>query len=497
MIYVPDVFKGRTGYLVMVDRFCRVGHSPEEMEGRKLKQWSDTSVDWEPESDGEYKNWSFYGGNLKGVASKIDYFEKLGVDIIFLSPISKTNSYHHYDVGDDQGVIDPYIGTWSDFKLLATKLHERNMLLGVDLVFNHRAASSECFRRAMAKDDRYKDWFETDEAGNPAFWYGFKDLPQCSKLDPGYQKKCCEELKPYVRNGADIIRLDLGETFPKEFLEKIKATAKEINPNIVIVSEMWNFALGKENPQIYDGQVDSVMNYPLTDAILRWIRYGNYLHMNACIENLAKYPVQVHDVLLNYLCTHDTPRERNMLAGDAMLEDPFAGFIWDIEARWRKPQGFDTYEFRKWESENDNNFDQVLADRLQKLASLIQYLMKGIPVLFYGSEVGICGYKDPFCRKPYPWGNENQEILRYYIGLGNMRTSNKDVLATGDLYVKATSAVLQIVRRSADGIIVGFMNRTNEYQSIAAFYPGAKEIFSLEGSSKDTLTPYGAYVCRF
>ena len=113
MIRVPDIMKGRTGYLVMVDRFCRVGEALPSIEGRKLKDWNDSVPDWQPDKDGVYRNQYFYGGNLKGVASKIDYFDKLGVDLVFLSPISRTTTYHHYDV-QDQRIIDPYIGDWEE-----------------------------------------------------------------------------------------------------------------------------------------------------------------------------------------------------------------------------------------------------------------------------------------------------------------------------------------------------------------------------------------------
>mgnify|MGYP005778989119 CR=1 FL=1 len=495
MISVPDIVKGRTGYLVMVDRFCRDGEALPHMRGRKIKRWNDPVPDWQPDKDGEYRNQYFYGGNLRGVTSKIDYLDKLGVDLVCLSPISKSNSYHHYDV-HDQRVIDPYIGDWNDFAVLAKNLHKRGKILGVDLVFNHRSADSEFFKKALAGDERYRKWFEWDKEGKPVYWYGFKDMPQCNKLDHSYQDFCCEEAMMYVRNGADVIRLDLGENLPREFLIKIRTATRKINPNVVFVNEMWHSPLEKENPQIYDGQADSVMNYPLTDAILRWVRYGNYAHLEACMKKLAKYPIQVHDVLFNYLCTHDTPRERNMLAGEAMVEDPFKGFIWDIEQWWRTIFGFPTYDFRKWEWENDDKLSPIV-NELQKLAVLILYLMKGNPIIFYGSEVELCGNKDPFCRKPFPTEKQNMDMLNYYIGLGMMRTSNKDILATGDMFVSGDSNVLEIIRRSANGVIVAFINRTGNHQKINAFYPGSREIFSLNGSNQSILNPYGAFVCRF
>lgn len=502
MINVPTEMKGRTGYLIMVDRFCREGEPPKPMEGRKLKDWSDANPDWRPDADGEYRNRFFYGGNLNGIASKVDYFKKLGVSAVFLSPISMSGSYHHYDV-HDQKVIDPYIGTWFDFYHLAEEFHNAGILLGVDLVFNHRSADSVFFQKALAGDPEYRQWFQWDENGEPVYWCGFKDMPQCNKLNEAYQKFCCEEAKKYVNFGADLIRLDLGETFPREFLNCIRNAVKttqikahNINSNPTIVSEMWDFAFRRDNPQIYDLQVDSVMNYPLTDAILRWVRYGNHLHMNACLQNLAKYPYDVHDVLLNYLDTHDTPRARNMLAGEAMIEDPFSGFIWDIEAGWRTPQGFSTYNFREWEFEHDGLLSHDV-DKMHKLASLIQYLMKGVPVIYYGTEAGAFGYKDPFSRKPYPWGKENQEMLSYYCGLGKMRAENKDILDDGDMNVTVTHETIEIVRRNQNGIITAVINRTDKAQSVNVFYPGAQEIFSLERSNPGTVMPFGAYVCRF
>ena len=84
-----------------------------------------------------------------------------------------------------------------------------------------------------------------------------------------------------------------GEMVPKKELVRVvknKEGEVSINPEVLIVSEMWDFAINRGNPQIYDGQVDSVMNYPFTDAIHRWVRYGNYLHYDAYTRNIAKYP---------------------------------------------------------------------------------------------------------------------------------------------------------------------------------------------------------------
>ena len=491
-IYIPKRFKGRTGYHIFVDRFCRAGPTIPYVEGRRIKQWNDTMPDWWPDQDGEYRNEYFYGGNLKGIIQKLDYLEKLGINLLYLSPISMTKANHHYDVGD-QRIIDPYIGDWNDFIRLCFEAHLRKMLVAVDIVFNHMGAWSEFFQRALAGDEKYRDWFEWDYNGNPVYWYGFKDMPQCNKFNPDYQEYCCSVVQKYIENGADCIRLDLGEILPKEFLVKIKEKARSINPEVLIVSEMWDFAINRGNPQIYDGQVDSVMNYPFTDAIHRWVRYGNYLHYGAYTRNIAKYPLEVQDVLWNHLDTHDTPRALNMLQGRGMLENPYQGQIWNIEDPWRGYNSFDTFGFRKWESENDYCLNWEAINRL-KLATLAQYMSKGIPMTFYGTEAGISGNKDPFNRKPYPWGNENLELLEYYIQLGHLRKSLKNILSDGDMQTYINEQIFEITRRSKYGIAVAVMNRTNSEQYIGVNIPNSKVIFSLNGSDSRVLKPYGAIV---
>ena len=497
-LQVMENFKGRTGYHIFVDRYQRSGKELPYVEGRKVKVWNDAMPDWWPDQDGEYRNRYFYGGDLQGITEKLDYIAELGVDLLFLSPISQTMDNHHYDVGD-QTVLDPYIGTWEDFSNLCVEAHKRNMVVIVDLVYNHMGSYSEFFQKALQGVEPYKSWFEWDERGNPVYWFGFKTMSQTNKQNAGFQDFAKKETEKYIKHGADGVRYDLGEIFPSEFLKSQQSVLQEENKEILTVSEMWDFAIHRENPQIYDGQVNSLMNYPQADAILRWVRYGNYLHFNACMNFLAKYPVEVHDVLWNHLDTHDTPRAITMLAGEGMLQEPFAGRIWDIEGPWRTNRGFDTYGFRKWEAEHDNVLHGN-AMAMLKIAAFIQYLMKGIPILFYGTEVGVAGYKDPFNRKTYPWQQENKDLRQFYIGLGAMRKKNMDILAGGDQFTYADGKILEITRRSNQGIITAYINRTSEQQKIYAPYVntvGAKQIFQINGGNEHFLPPYGAVAFRF
>lgn len=491
--YVPQRFKGRTGYQIFVDRYNRDNTEISNMEGRIIKDWNDPSPNWWPDENQVYKNNYYYGGNLKGIIEKLEYIKKFGFNLIYLSPISHTETSHHYDVSD-QLEIDPYIGNLEDFKMLIDKAHSLDILISVDLVFNHMGAHSKFFKEALL-GSKYKEWFEWD-GNDPVFWYGFKDLPQCNKFNVAYQEYVNYIIESYINLGVDAIRLDLGEIFPVHFMQGIRKKVKEVNPEVLIVSEMWDLATTRENPQIYGDQVDSVMNYPMADSICRWIRYGNYEHFRYTQSELDKYPKNVQDVLWNFLDSHDTPRVLNMLSSIGMLENPFEGRIWDIEAPFRSDDDFDTYGFRKWESENDSILDSNAYKKL-KLASLIQYSMKGIPIVFAGTEVGVFGYKDPFNRKPYPWNNMIEELAHHYINLGNYRNSNSDIFSDSDILTSVNRNLMVIKRTNDAGTIYVAANGTDQIQDNPIYTVNGEEIFSLNDKHKQkVLRPYGASVIR-
>ncbi len=443
----PKRFKGRNGLQIFVDRFFRAGEKPKAMEGRILKEWSDTTPNWEPEADGVYMNNYFYGGNLQGIIAKLDYIRNNAFNLLYLSPISLSETSHHYEP-TDQMQIDPWIGTWEDFEELCQEAHKRDILVTVDLVFNHMGSSSPIFREALRNpNSRYHNWFEWNERGNPIFWAGFDNMPQCNKMNEEYQDYACRVAELYMRMGADGIRIDLGENFPKEFMAKLRECVKSINPEAILVSEMWGLATKRENSQLDGEQVDSVMNYPLSDAIVRWLRFGNKGHFQYTVEELKKYPEQVQEVLWNFLDSHDTPRAVNMLVGDGILEDPFKGACWDIEGPWRHERWFDTYGFRRWENENDW-MDIENARAILKAASAIQYFMPGIPVVFAGTEIGMFGYKDPFNRKPYNWEHADSKLLEHYRTLGEIRRKYYRLFEEGvDIQIEISEDTLEILRR--------------------------------------------------
>lgn len=471
-LVTPEQFKGRTGYFIFVDRFCRGCCSPPSpIEGRILKEWNDPLPNWWPNEKGEYLNNYFYGGDLKGITEKLYFLHLvLGVNLLYISPISKTPSSHHYDV-EDQRIIDPWIGTMEDYKTMCKEAHKLGMLVCQDLVFNHMGAYSKIFQEALHNpESHYHNWFEWDENGEPVYWYGIKELPQCNKLNAEYQQYVLDVVETYIKAGADGIRLDLGEHLPKELMYKIMDRVKSINPNALVISEMWDLATENGNTQIFDGQAHGIMNYPLGDAICRWLRYGNWKHLVYTINEISKYPEEVQDVLWNFLDSHDNPRLANLLAAPGMKQDPLNGRLWQMEDQFMLPDGqCDTYAFRKFEACNDDKFDLKQAYELSKMASLMQYMMRGVPIVYYGTEVGLTGYKDPWNRKPYPWDSVNEEMLEHYTNIARVRNDNVDILKNGIVLVNADENEVEIIRKAEEKELRITINRCKTIKECKIF----------------------------
>lgn len=489
-----SIWLGRTAYQIIPDRFFRTG-CKEHVNNRKLKQWNDRMPDWKPDYDGVYRNLYYYGGDLNGIREKLPYLHDLGFDMLYLTPIGQSVSYHHYDVGNHL-TIDPWLGTWEDFSILCQEAKKLGIIIVVDLVFNHTGIDSIYF-----KNSNYHEWYKRTQSGKPIFWWGFTDMPECNTLSKSYQDAMTIVVEKYLANGASGIRLDLGENLPKEFLQAI-GRVKERYPDCIFIGEMWGIATDKEDSKIFDGQLDSVMNYPLTDAILRWTRFGKDGHFTYNFNRVyGEYPIEVQRVLLNNIATHDTPTTMTMLAGDKMNPDVFYKHIWDIEAPWQQGEKFNTYKFREYEAEHDKLSEEayVLGKKLTKIALAIMYNLPGIPCVYQGTEIADTGYKDPFNRKPYSWENQDEDMKAFVKGLGQYRKNNSDILAMAEAkLLHVTESVLVMERNWQGKKLILAVNRTMQEQptNLQSHENGLRVVFETNNSTPDKLSPYGIIIVR-
>lgn len=409
-------------YQIMTDRFCKVGET-KPTEDKIMRSWGEQP--FFRDSDGEVRNRDFFGGNIKGIISKLPYLKSLNVKTLYLNPIFKAYSNHKYDT-EDYEVIDPMFGTQTDFENLCAEADKLGIKIILDGVFNHVGSSSKYFNKegkygsgGAYNDEKspYRDWFNFYPDRTYECWWNFQSLPRINAQSKSAQKYFCGKdgiVERWLNAGAAGWRLDVVDEIADCMLDKIVSAAKKANPQAAIIGEVWEDASNKVDYGIrrryLDGsQLDSVMNYPLMNGIVEFVRTGNEKALShAVFEIVNNYPLHVRNNLMNILGTHDTLRILTNLAGVRLDNAPKEDM-----ARTKL---------------TDEQYKQGC--KLLKLAAVLQYTVFGFPCVYYGDEVAMEGYKDPFCRGCYPWGNENKLILDFYRRLGELREMS--VFSDGD-----------------------------------------------------------------
>ena len=426
----PDWAKGATIYQVFPDRFCRVGKP--DLRGKLQPYTVHTDwyeeVQWRPTPEGLVLNNDFYGGNFKGITEKMDYIASLGANILYLNPISKSFSSHRYDTGDYK-TPDPMLGTEADFVEMCDAAHERGIRVILDGVYSHTGSNSLYFNKDKAFDSEgaynsresaYSSWYTFHNWPHSYnSWWNFETLPTVNKMDPEFIKYIITDedsvIAHWLKLGADGFRLDVADELPDEFLKLLYDRVKEVKPDALVLGEVWEdasnkSAYGHRRTYFTNAELDSVMNYPFRTAIINFTRgwdSGKGLK-DAVMTIVENYPPEVVACNMNLLGTHDTPRILTALVDD--FDGPR-----EEAARRRLSR---------------NNMD-VARERLL-MASFLQYTLPGSPSLYYGDEACMEGYRDPFNRRTYPWGREDQEILDHYKRLGKLRQYH-EALRVGDI----------------------------------------------------------------
>lgn len=423
----PNWFKGGIIYQIFPDRFCRDGGDNLNIKGKVIRNdWGGTP-NFLPNEEGEVLNNDFFCGNFKGIISKLGYIKALGVTVIYLNPIFKAYSNHRYDTGDYMQ-IDPILGDIDDFKQLIKQADELDIKVVLDGVFNHTGADSLYFNKYgtypqlgafQAKESSYYNWFNFIEYPNKyESWWGIKTLPATNKTDGGFIDYITKEdgvLDYYTKLGIGGWRLDVVDELPTHFVKKIRSAVKNVDKNAIIIGEVWEDASNKisygvRREYFQGNELDSVMNYPLKDAIISFVKNNDAQSLRRVIEEqIDHYPRSVLHSLMNILSTHDTFRLISALSGV------------EVNGLSKEKQALIHVDGRQLE----------LAKIRVKIASLLQYTLCGVPSLYYGEEAGMQGFTDPLNRKCYPWGCEDEELLSWYKQLGNIRASYS-VFADGD-----------------------------------------------------------------
>ncbi len=459
----PDWLAGGVMYQIFPDRFAASGKKKAGVPADRIMHTSwDEPVVWEPDAQGRVWNNDYFGGDLAGITQKLDYLRSLGVTCIYLNPIFEAHSNHRYDTAD-YSRIDPLLGDEAALGKLTREAKKRGMRVMLDGVFSHTGADSVYFNREgryptagayNSPVSPYSTWYRFRSWPREyTSWWGFETLPEVEELAPAFMDYINGEngiVAKWLRAGASGWRLDVADELPDGFLDALRHRAKATNPDALVLGEVWEDASNKESyghrrRYLLGQQLDSVMNYPFRQAILGYLLQGGRGEFfNAVMAVVENYPPQVLRILMNHIGTHDTERILTLLGGE-----PSRG----RERRWQSVQRLTPVE-------------RACGLRRLRLATLLQFALPGVPCIYYGDEAGMEGYKDPFNRGTYPWGNEDAALLDWYRRLGACRRACS-ALAEGAFEPVATNSdVVCFVRRDADSSLLVAVNRTDHTQTV-------------------------------
>jgi neopullulanase len=387
-IVTPDWVKDAVFYQIFPDRFARSERVPKPSH---LEPW-----DSPPTVHG------FKGGDLLGVAERLDYLQELGITAIYFNPIFQSAANHRYHAHDYYRV-DPILGGDGAFRELLDAAHARGIRVVLDGVFNHASRGFYQFHHTLENGaaSPYLDWFHFDEgrlrasnrlnaypdpeaaqhplAGRRSLealgyqaWWDLPALPKFNTGTPAVRRFMFDVARHWIEFGIDGWRLDVPQDIDDDaFWQEFRRVVKAANPEAYIVGEIWSEA----HRWLQGDQFDAVMNYVFDRACLGFFGgerldtfqppggfplqpLGAVQFADEIDRMLVLYDWEVTLVQLNLLSSHDMPRFLTLVQGDK---------------------------------------------EALKLATLFQMTFPGAPCIYYGDEVGMEGKHDPDCRRAFPW----------------------------------------------------------------------------------------------
>lgn len=421
-ISVPDFMKGATFYQIFPDRFYNSGEAKQDVPSDRFihSDWYE-NPNYLPNENGLILNDDYFGGDLKGITQKLDYIQSLGVTIIYLNPIFEAHSNHRYNTADYMK-IDPLLGKEEDFKELCEEANARGIRIILDGVFNHTGSDSIYFNKEKryatigaynSPDSKYRDWFcFFNYPTGYESWWGHNTLPKLNKQSQEALEFMCEVMRKWIGLGASGFRFDVVDELTNHMIYVLSRVIKgevvfDSQPSVI--GEVWEDvstkqAYGERKRYFTDNTLDSAMNYVYKDALFQFFETRNAVDLlDTIIRTIENYPKDNLDAMMNIVSGHDIERAITRLVKGA------AG-------------GRDRY----WQAQNDylDPESYLKGKELFKLLATIQYFLPGNPCLYYGDEAGVYGFRDPHNRKTYPWGREDQDLVKFFQRLGKIRQDN-------------------------------------------------------------------------
>ena len=455
----PECVKGGVFYQIFPDRFCEgVENKHIPFADRFYQADKHAEPAWEPNETGGLLNNDYFGGDLKGIQLKLPYLHQLGVTYLYLNPIFEAHSNHRYNTANYRNV-DPLLGTNQDFEDLCREAARFGIRIILDGVFSHTGSDSLYFNRegrygsgGAWRDEHspYRSWYDFAPwyKGGYRSWWGFETLPEVNEEDPSYVAFITGKggvIDTWLNRGAAGFRLDVADELPDSFIEKIRAAVKAHGEDKLLIGEVWEdattkYGFGQRRTYLLGKGLDSVMNYPFKNAVLDFVR-GKPAEdaMDEILSICDHYPAPALHTALNFLSTHDTERAMTVIA-----DEPANG------------------RGRAWQSGRSvtgEAYEEGLI--LLKMAYAIIFTLPGVPCVYYGDEIAMQGYRDPFNRGFYLWDSHEERLRPVISQLAELRRTC-DAFREGELRVlRAEGGILHYQRVGEDETAEIIANRTD------------------------------------
>ena len=376
---IPSWAEGSIVYQIFPDRFARTDFDTSGIWYDPPKRFSRT----------------LYGGTIKGITQHINYLKDLGIEVIYLTPIFTSSSDHKYNT-DDYLEIDKDFGTIQDFKELVNECHNNQIKIILDGVFNHSGSMFGPFQDIIKNQEqsRFKDWYYIKEfpvdvsfsslkTNKKPSWltFGYAGMmPKLNTSNPEVREYIFKVARKYLELGIDGWRLDVADEISHDFWKEFRKVVKDINKDALIIGEVWY----ESTPWLLGDEYDTVMNYEFSRDIGLLVNDKKYRcsdFVNDFSFLLGRVHKRVRNYLWNLIDSHDTPRFLTSCGSKKKL----------------------------------------------KFALALQMVLPGMPMIYYGDEVGMEGKQDPDCRRGMLWDEEKQdkELLTYYKQWIQIRKQSK------------------------------------------------------------------------
>ena len=369
----------------------------------------------------------YHGGDFAGVTAKLDYLQDLGVNTIWLTPIVKNiagvtvtdegsedvpyNAAYHGYWASDFTKLNPTMGTTEEFKTMISEAHKRGMRIMVDIVVNHAGYGTESTFADMLRDKSVSE-------GDIKSWQS--GLPDFATEKAEVRAKLVEWQTSWMRNyGVDYFRVDTVKHVDSTTWAALKNSTTEVNPSFKMIGEYYGAGYASNGSTLGSGQMDADLDFDFNDQATSFVS-GN-------ISSVEKFLSARNSALNNaymtgqFLSSHD--------------EDGFKASLM-----------------------NGKQYTEDEATSAALVAATLQLTAKGIPVIYYGEEVGLSGLNNyPYQTNRYDMdfskATKDNVTYQHYKNLLSIRNAYTDVFARGSRTVVASSdeECYDVVSRSYGG----------------------------------------------